>query len=37
MNSTDLQKQMQKGFNPQEFFDEFIIPTIARNDPAYKD
>jgi neutral trehalase len=24
-------------FNPQEFFGEFIIPTIARNDPAYKD
>jgi putative isomerase len=24
-------------FNPREFWGEFIMPTIARNDPAYKD
>ena len=24
-------------YNPEEFWGEFIIPTIARNDPAYED
>jgi neutral trehalase len=24
-------------FNPEEFFGDYIIPMIARNDPAYKD
>jgi len=24
-------------FNPDEFYGEFVIPTIARNDPAYAD
>lgn len=24
-------------YNPQEFWGEFVIPTIARNDPAYPD
>jgi putative isomerase len=24
-------------FNPKEFWGEYIMPTIARNDPAYKD
>jgi neutral trehalase len=32
-------ERMVKGhfFNKDEFFGEFMIPTIARNDPAYKD
>lgn len=24
-------------YNPQEFWDSYILPSIARNDPAYKD
>ena len=24
-------------FNPQEFYGEFVMPSIARNDPAFKD
>lgn len=31
-------RMMQEHFyNPQEFWGEFIMPTIARNDPAYHD
>lgn len=36
---TDAQKtrMVEHYFNPEEFYGEFVIPTIARNDPAYPD